>query len=330
MKFGAVPVGEAEGAILAHSLAVADGRVRKGVVLTGADIGKLVGAGFGKVTVARLEEGDVGEDLAAERIAQAMVPDPAAAHLRLNIAANGRVNIYAVGPGILRLDVAAIEAANLVDPMITIATLPVFARVYERRMVATVKTISYGVAQDVMEEVARRVAGAASVLPVVLRTATLIQTEIGSGDPVKGEAATASRLEALGMDLIESLTVRHETLALAAAIAVARGDIVLILTASATSDPVDVAPQAVREAGGKVTRFGLPVDPGNLLFLGEVGDRPVIGLPGCARSPALNGADWVLERVVCGVVPSNADMAAMGVGGLLKESKARGMPREGR
>ena len=73
----------------------------------------------------------------------------------------------------------------------------------------------------------------------------------------------------------------------------------------------------------------MPVDPGNLLFLGRLGRRPVIGLPGCARSPALNGADWVLERVVCGVPVTAADIQGMGVGGLLKEIPERGRPREG-
>ena len=76
-----------------------------------------------------------------------------------------------------------------------------------------------------------------------------------------------------------------------------------------------------------MTRFGMPVDPGNLLFLGRFGRKPVIGLPGCARSPALNGADWVLERVICGVDVTSTDIAAMGVGGLLKEIPTRPMPR---
>ena len=71
----------------------------------------------------------------------------------------------------------------------------------------------------------------------------------------------------------------------------------------------------------------MPVDPGNLLFLGHLGDRPVIGLPGCARSPALNGADWVLERVICGQEVTSADIAAMAVGGLLKEIPTRPQPR---
>ena len=78
-----------------------------------------------------------------------------------------------------------------------------------------------------------------------------------------------------------------------------------------------------------LTRFGIPVDPGNLLFYGRIGARPLIGLPGCARSPALNGADWVLERICCGIEPSDSDIAAMGVGGLLKESPSRPHPRGG-
>jgi len=101
------------------------------------------------------------------------------------------------------------------------------------------------------------------------------------------------------------------------------------LTGSATSDHRDVGPAALRTAGGELLRFGMPVDPGNLLFLGERQGRSVIGLPGCARSPRLNGADWVLERLVCGIPVTSEDIAAMGVGGLLKEIAARPEPRGG-
>jgi len=130
------------------------------------------------------------------------------------------------------------------------------------------------------------------------------------------------------MTLTTARVVAHDTEALAKALARAEGDIVLILTGSATSDRHDVGPEALRRAGGTVTRFGMPVDPGNLLFLGRLGARPVLGLPGCARSPARNGADWVLERLVCGLDVGNAEIAAMGVGGLLMESPTRPQPRD--
>jgi molybdenum cofactor cytidylyltransferase len=151
---------------------------------------------------------------------------------------------------------------------------------------------------------------------------------VTEGGPSKGEEAMRRRLEALGMELRRTVRVPHESGALTEALGASEADLVLILTASATSDPRDVAPEAVRLAGGEVARFGMPVDPGNLLFVGRLGKRPVIGLPGCARSPALNGADWVLERIAAGLEVGDREIAAMGVGGLLKESPARGRPRD--
>ena len=74
----------------------------------------------------------------------------------------------------------------------------------------------------------------------------------------------------------------------------------------------------------------MPVDPGNLLVLGDVGGTPVIGAPGCARSPKVNGFDWVLDRILAGLTVSAEDIAGMGVGGLLMEIPTRPQPREGR
>jgi molybdenum cofactor cytidylyltransferase len=108
------------------------------------------------------------------------------------------------------------------------------------------------------------------------------------------------------------------------------GEIVLILTGSATSDPRDTAPGGAGAAGGRLIHFGMPVDPGNLLFLGTLRGRHVLGLPGSSRSVALSGADWVLERLVCGVPVGPAEIMAMGVGGLLKEIPTRPRPRRQR
>ncbi len=131
------------------------------------------------------------------------------------------------------------------------------------------------------------------------------------------------------MELCETLTCAHAEAAIAQRLGAARGDILLLLTGSATSDMNDTGPAALRRAGGRLERFGMPVDPGNLLFLGALGDRPVIGLPGSARSPVLHGADWVLSRIACGIRVRSADIASMGVGGLLKEIPTRPQPRRG-
>lgn len=325
MKFGAVPLEEARGAILAHSEQVASGRLRKGVVLGADEIAALRAAGYAHVTVARLEPGDLHEDEAALALARALVEG--AEGITLSAPFTGRVNLIAARAGMVTLREAAIHAANAADPMITVATVVPFHQIRAGGMIATVKIIAYGVSGAALGDAAAAARGAIALAPVRYRSASLILTETSGGPGDKGTEAVAARLAALGMDLAETLRVPHEEAPLARAIAAAAGDIVLILTASATSDARDTAPEALRRAGGRLIRFGMPVDPGNLLFLGSLGARPVIGLPGSARSPVLHGADWVLARVACGLPCGAAEIAAMGVGGLLKEIPTRPQPR---
>lgn len=329
MRFGPVPLAQAQGAILAHSRMTPAGKIAKGRLLTAEDLAALAAAGVVEVTVARLDPGDVVEDQAAQALAQALVPDAEAAGLALTPPHAGRVNLTATRPGIVALEPSAVMALNRIDPSITLATLPEHARVAPGTLVGTVKIIAYAVdGAALLSAIAR--APLIAVRPVRRQTATLILTRAGEPDKLvqKGREAIARRLARLGMTLSDTRRVPHDDAALAEAIATADSDLILILTGAATSDLYDTAPQALRRAGGTVQRFGMPVDPGNLLFLGRLHDTPVIGLPGCTRSPALNGADWVLERLACGLDVTSDDIAAMGVGGLLKEIPVRGEPRE--
>ncbi|GAA6192120.1 molybdopterin-binding protein [Phaeobacter sp. NW0010-22] len=331
MKFGPLPVSAAEGAILAHSVTVDDGRLRKGVTLTVGHLERLSTAGVTEVVVAQLEPGDLHEDEAARRLAAALVADPEMAHLKVTDPFTGRVNLLAAGPGVVELDVAAIERFNLVHPMITVATVPPFQQMAAGGMVATIKVISYAVSE---RDVAAACAEALDTIRLrrpIYKTAGLVISDIPGGPSNdKGIRSISARVEGLGMSMADIQITDHDPDALADAVQRISGDFVMILTGSATSDPEDVAPSAVRLAGGQVERFGMPVDPGNLLFLGKLGTRPIIGLPGCARAPALNGADWVLSRVACGLTVRDRDIAAMGVGGLLKEIPTRPQPRAGK
>ena len=332
MEFGPVPVAEAEGAILAHSLVLTVGKLGKGHVLDAADVAALVAHGCDRVTVARLGPEDIGEDFAALSVAQALVPDALAAGLELTVPHAGRVNLRAARVGLIGMNRAVLDALNMADSAITLATLPPLARVAAGDLVGTVKIITYGVQRAALARALIGVAGAIRVMPVVLQRAGLILTEVPGPELkliAKGRRVVAARLAGLGIDLVDVRVVAHDGRAISEALGSIGGDIVLMLTGAATSDPYDVAPSALRAAGGVVLRFGMPVDPGNLLFHGYLGARRVVGLPGCARSPALNGADWVLERLACGLEVTDTDIAAMGVGGLLKEIPQRGRLREG-
>lgn len=328
MKFGPTPLAEAEGALLAHSLQGARGKIAKGTRLNPEDIADLRATGRSEVIAARMEPGDIHEDAAALRLAQAMAPNARALGLRISGAGAGRVNLYATTPGVVRVQAAQVMAMNTVDPMISVATVPDYHRVDAEGMVATIKIIAYAVPEAHLTQAAEAAEAALRVVPPAYASATLIETRITDEAPSdKGRAAMAGRLDRMTMSLSPRVVVPHRAAEIAEALRAAPGEVLFILTGSATSDPADVAPEALRLAGGEVTRFGMPVDPGNLLFLGRLGSKPVIGLPGCARSPALNGADWVLERVVCGIKVTSVDIAAMGVGGLLKEIPTRPRPR---
>ncbi|WP_170450145.1 molybdopterin-binding protein [Ruegeria arenilitoris] len=328
MKFGSVPVADAKGAILAHSVLAGTKKLRKGLTLDDTHVALLTEAGVSEVVVARLEPGDCHEDEAARQLAAALTPDPKGANLRVTEPFTGRVNLIADQAGVAALDVEALLAFNQVNPMITVATVPQHQQMGAGGMVATIKVISYAVPLADVQRAAELARGAIRLATPIFGSAGLVVTDIPGGPPNdKGIAAMRGRVEALGLSLDDVQIVPHAVDALAQALTRMNTDIVMILTGSATSDVEDVAPQAVRRAGGQVDRFGMPVDPGNLLFLGVLGKRPVIGLPGCARSPALNGADWVLSRVACGIPTTGADIAAMGVGGLLKEIPTRPQPR---
>lgn len=326
MKFGPVPLDAALGCILAHSINLENVRLRKGTHLTEAHIAQLRNEGLQEVIAATLEHGDVEENEAARRLGAALLANTAG--LSATKAATGRVNLIANGAGVALLDVPRLTALNAVNPMISFASVPEHHQMHAKGMLGTVKIISYAVHEDDLTAACAHARGAVRLAAPLQKTVTLIITQIKTGaDESKAIKATQARLTALDSPLIETLTCAHTRAALVESISAAKGEVILILTGSATSDPHDVAPAALIQAGGTLTRFGMPVDPGNLLFLGTLEGKPVIGLPGCARSPALNGADKVLSRVLCGIAVTSADIAGMGVGGLLKEIPTRPRPR---
>ncbi len=319
MIFAALPIAEAEGGLLAHSLVVGGTRWPKGRVLVAADIVAARAAGLTHLTIARLAADDIGEDAAATRLAGRL----AGPGLVALPAAHGRANIAAAAAGVFGADAAMIAAVNRIDEALTLATLPPGARVAAGEIVATVKIIRYAVAAPTLD------AALAAGVPMSLaafrpRRLALIATTL-AGTSEKGLAktlrVTRDRVESLGGTLTALPDCAHDAAALATAIAAADAEILLIIGASATVDRGDVIPAALVAAGGVVDRLGMPVDPGNLLCLGRRGAMPVIGLPGCARSPKRNGFDIILERLVAGLAVTNDDIAMMGAGGLLPEAE---------
>jgi molybdenum cofactor cytidylyltransferase len=331
VKFGPVPIDGATGAILAHATSTSEKRFRKAHRLTPDDVAELKRAGVTEVIAAVLEVDDLVEDEAAERVANAL----AVAGIEKKQPATGRVNMHAEAAGIFTVDKTLIDEINRVDPAITIATVAAFAPVEAGQMVATVKIIPFAVKQVLVEKVERLAAGRAAfgVRPYRPVTVGIIQTVLPSVKEsvlAKTVKVTEARLARSGSRVTAERRIEHREGPVAEALkSLARdNDMVVMFGASAMSDPDDVIPAAIRLAGGEVIRAGMPVDPGNLIVLGRYRDKPVLGAPGCARSPKENGFDWVLDRLIAGIDVSDTDIAGLGVGGLLMEIPTRPQPRE--
>lgn len=334
MKFGRYPVSECEGWILAHSVRIDGTMMEKGRTLTPVDIKVLSAAGIETIMAAQLEDGDIGENIAAARIAKAIT----GRGLVAGTPARGRVNVRAILTGLL-VQGDELEQTNALDEGISISALPSGTIVRDGQLVATVKIIPFAVGEDVIASA--EALNDADDKPAAIcaqhldpHRAALIQTELpGFSQKLlkKTQAVTAARLERLGSRLEKNALVPHDEDKLAEIIAATAAEgysPILIMGASATLDRRDVVPEAIKRAGGSVDRFGMPVDPGNLLVLGHIHGTAIIGLPGCARSAARNGFDWVLERVLAEVDIEKSDIVALGGRGLLKEGAGRPQPRD--
>ena len=333
MKFGPIPVGAGAGGVVAHTIR-RDGLVlKKGEIMRAEHVLALRAAGVLEVVEARLEPGDVGEDAAALRIAE----KAAGPGVRVEAPFTGRCNLFSKAAGVLIVDIATLNDVNDVDESVTVATLPNFRTVSEGEMIGTAKIIPFAVNGDVL---ARALAAAAckplvAVRPFFSLKVGVISTllpELKLSTIDKTLRVLGTRLAPAAASIHREIRTPHETAALAGAIQhiAPDCDLVIVYGASAITDRRDVIPAAVVAAGGRIERLGMPVDPGNLLLLAKTAEgRPLLGAPGCARSPKENGFDWVLHRLLAGVPVTPADIRAMGAGGLLMEIVSRPQPRAG-
>jgi molybdenum cofactor cytidylyltransferase len=331
MKFGAVAPKDALGATAVHTIRKGALVLKKGTLVGPVEVAALDAAGIAEIVAARLEPEDVSEDVAAAEIAKAV----AGPGVHVERAFTGRANLFAQTAGVLVVEKDAIDRLNRIDEAITFATLPAYKPVVAGEMIATVKIIPFAVSKLARDAA---LAGAAKpllrVAPYRIRKVGVVSTILpGLATKVieKTLSITADRLAPAGAAIVAERRVPHDRAALARAldeVLKAGAELVIVFGASAIADRRDVIPAALETIGGTVAHFGMPVDPGNLLMLGDAAGRPVLGAPGCARSPKENGFDWILMRLLAGLAVPREDITGLGVGGLLMEIVTRPQPRE--
>lgn len=315
-----LPITAAVGLISRHNISDAQGRkiVAKGRTLHPDDVALLAAQGITEITVVQLDADDIDEHTAALRIAEQC----AGLHTRVSPPHHGRADITATIDGVLMVDTHALQQWHHIDG-VTIATRPSYGVVHAHQRVATIKILPFAVpATAIMRH----------DIAHVLRITPFVRTKIGV--IVIGASATHARLQqshvpplnarinALHAQVTQIRFVTPEIDVVRAAFEALRPAVDMIITLGETSimDRDDVMPQALLASGGRITCYGAPVEPGNLLLLGTIGSTPVIGAPGCVRSMAPNVIDLLLPRMIAGIPVDANDVYALAHGGLLEES----------
>lgn len=320
MIFGNWPIEETEGAMLGYAVAAGTHSFRKGTVLTRDHLDILQQQGITHVFAAHLEEDDISEDEAALAVGNLLISE----NIEPGKPVTGRINLFARYDGLFRAETKGVDAINLLDPRISVATLRNNCRVKKGQMVATVKIIPFAVPSKLIASLHRPLTAhnILDVNPFKALKIGIIQSQLPSiRDTVldKTSKLIAQRVAHNNGSVGTERRVIHEQNALAQTILELSHtcDLIVIFSASSIADEADIVPRSILASGGEILRIGMPVDPGNLLVLGKLGDKYIVVAPGSARSARENSLDWILDLLMGGIDLTADDLGRMGVGGLL-------------
>ena len=331
-----LPLDELAGAVLLAPVRLAGGQLRKGARLDGPTAERLVVAArageLGEpVRLARLEPGDLHEDEAAARLADA-VAGPGVARQPPR---QSRLDLTARWDGVLHVRIAGLTRLNTLDA-VEVFTLYHGQAVAAGETVASVKVAPHVVAESLVragEAVAREEAPLMDVRPYLpLEVGAIAEEALTAEGLERFETGARRKVEALGARFTGTVVVGDADPAAAergvrAALVQAvrgRGLRVVLVGGVSAGDPLSPFFAALDSLGGRVLRRGVPAHPGSMIWLAELDGSRLLGLPQCGMFTMATAADLVLPRLLTGEALTAADLADLAHGGVLgKEMRFR-------
>ncbi len=320
-----VKVEDAVGKSLAHDV-VAYGpglkRVsfKRGHVITSGDLNRLKDTGDFFVLIREGNEKKVHEEEAATRMARASIDSSA----KRSIPTQGKVNLLAVVPGLLKVKADVAKRVNLIDDFI-IATKSNNVWVKKGSLIGSVKIVPISVAETRMKKVERLLKSKGPVLKIVPIKIRKIGLVITGTEVYKGRIKDAfyptltEKLAEYGLKIGKSVIVPDDVDRITREVlAIKREGYQLILLAGGMAvDAGDVTPTAMKETGAKIISRGVPMFPGSMAMVAYLDGTPVLGLPACLIPDKVTSFDTVLPRVLAGEKLTRDEIAGLGHGGLL-------------
>ena len=328
MKIQQLETEKSVGQLLCHDITKIEKGVFKGALfkkghrIRTEDVETLLDLGKTHIYALELEEGDLHEDDAGMRIARAL----AGSGLKIGNPSEGRLDLTAAYPGLLKIDAERLLRINSV-PDVVVATLHSGTPLEAAEKVAGAKVIPLVVNEKTVvavEQICAEGKPPLQVLPYlpfklggIITGREVVEGRVKDGfAPVLAEKAARFRLEppeiSLCVDDADQIASAIEQM-------LGRGCNLIIVTGGMSVDPDDTTPTGIKKAGADIVKYGAPALPGAMFLLAYKGDVPLIGLPACAMYFKSTVLDIILPRLLAGQKVSATDIAALGHGGLCRQ-----------
>ena len=328
---------EAVGAQLAHVITeIRPGEFkgaafRKGHTVCHEDLCRLERLGKNHLYVLELAADEIHENEAAAILAGALA---GAGVVWENNPREGKIDLYAAHDGLLRVEVPALAAVNLVDEVMC-ATLHSHSLVKQGEKVAATRAIPLVMKRAAIERaaaIARQRGAVVAVKELSRARAGLIITgnEVYHG-LIEDRFAPilTQKVEALGSMVVRKEFLPDDAQAMARTIRtfLAQGCDLLLLSGGMSVDPDDVTRHGIRLAGATEVHYGSGVLPGAMFLVAYLGEVPLLGVPACALHHKVTVLDLVLPRVLAGEHIGKTELALLSHGGLCRDCGACTYPQ---
>jgi hypothetical protein len=311
-----------KGRVLVHDLGP---DLRKGTVLAPEHLDRV--RQFGEVHVVELEAGDLHEDVAARRLADAL----SGPNLEPAPPVQSQARLIATRRGLVRVRAELVDAINALG-YVSVFTLMDGQAVTEGEEVAGCKVTPVAVPGRLIQEaerIAREQGPVIELLPFrPLRTFVVATERLKPKARELFRAAVTSKLGWYGADVLAVREVARTSQAVASAYAEAEAvgaELVLFAGASAI-DPLDPAYAELTKAGGHLLQLGAPMHPGSMLWLARLGRAAVVGVASCAGFGRSSSLDLLLPFVFAYGRADAKDLLRLGHGGLIESAAGRRFP----
>jgi molybdenum cofactor synthesis domain-containing protein len=321
-----VPVEQAVGMVLPHDVTEIKpgefkGRAfKKGHIIKTEDIDHLKRLGKEHIYVLELNDDDIHENEAAEKMAAAL-SGPGTKITGQPV--EGKLSIVAAHDGLLKVDKEALYRFNLLGDVMC-STRHTNSLVKQGDILASTRLIPLISKRDLAKKavsIAQQNNGIISLKQLKKAKAGLVITgnEVFHGTIKDAfEPVLRKKMKKIGSEVI---AVRFapddiESIAKEIQICLDAGADLIITSGGMSVDPDDVTRHGIRKAGGVDEVYGSPVLPGAMFQVSYIGDVPVLGLPACGMFHKITVFDLILPRVLAGEKIRREDLAEMGHGGL--------------